>query len=422
MDCVVIGGGVAGLQAALSYRRAFKEKTVTLIDAEREVGYYRTLLPQFMNRSIPENKLFFWHNQDDPQFRLISGVRVETVNRDNRTLSLSNGSQVEYRRLIIASGGRPIVPPVCAVDRIDGIFPVRSLTAARAARDWLPQHPGVVIVGGGLVGVKTAAHLAGQGFPVTLVEKENHLLPQALSSQAAELVEEHLQRKKVRLLLGSTVEDIQSTDSSIRAVRANGQWLDCQTLFVAAGSVPEIDFLADSGLLRKGNLEVSRTLQTEDEYIFAAGDAVTIVERGSFTPWTWPQAVVQGQLAAGNLYAPAPVSLSCLSRVNAMNLNGLSLVVLGIPVAGARRSMLSRPGDGVLRELYHVDGKIVGGALVGDITNAGRLHWMMTVGERVDIDFTALLEPRINTFARLSPSCVNHNLRAVLLPSRECET
>lgn len=84
--------------------------------------------------------------------------------------------------------------------------------------------------------------------------------------------------------------------------------------------------------------------------------------------------------------------------------------------------MLSRPGDGVLRELYHVDGKIVGGALVGDITNAGRLHWMMTVGERVDIDFTALLEPRINTFARLSPSCVNHNLRAVLLPSRECET
>lgn len=414
MDCLVIGGGVAGMQAALSFHRIDRDKTVTVIDTEREIGYYRTLLPQFMNRSLPENKLFFWRNQDDPRFRVISGATVESVQRDNRSLRLSDGSQLEYRRLIIASGGRPLVPPVCALDRIAGIFPVRSLTAARAARDWLPQHPAVVIVGGGLVGVKTAAHLAARGMSVTLIEKEGQLLPQALSSQAAALVEGHLLKRKIRLLLGSTVEDIHGADGSIRAIRTSGQWLDCRTLLVAAGSVPELAFLKDSGLLREGNLEVNRMLQTEDVNIFAAGDAVTIVERDTFTPWTWPQAVVQGQLAAHNLYSPAPVSLSCLSRVNAMNLNGLSLVVLGIPVERAQRIVVERPETGVFKELYVDDGRIVGGALVGDITNAGRLHWMMNKGDRPDTDFAELLDPREDTFSKISSCRVSQNRRAVL--------
>lgn len=418
MDCVVIGGGIAGMQAALSFRRLCPERSVTLVENEHDVGYYRTLLPQFMNRTMPENKLFFWQKLDDPQFRVISGVRVESVQRKNRSLALSDGSQIPYRRLIIASGGRPIIPSVCGVTGIDGIFPVRNLTTARAARDWLPQHPEVVIVGGGLVGVKTAAHLAGQGMSVTMVEKENHLLPQALSSQAANLVEEHLLRKKVQLLLGSTIEDIQSRGGSVLAVKISGQWLSCRTLLVAAGSVPEITFLEESGLLKEGNLQVRRTLQTEDVNIFAAGDAVTIVEHGTFTPWTWPQAAVQGQLAAQNLYSQAPATLSCLSRVNAMNLHGLSLVVLGIPVQGAERCVHANPAAGVYRELYHLDGKIVGGALVGDITNAGKLHWMMNVGERIETDFTEMLVPCAETFAKTSASCINLNRRAVILPSQ----
>ncbi len=417
MDCVVIGGGVAGMQAALSFRNACPAKTVTLVDNEREVGYYRTLLPQFMNRTMPENKLFFWQDQNDPQLKVISGVRVESVKRQARTLALSDGSQIPYRRLIIASGGRPIVPPVCGVKEIDGIFPVRSLTSARAARDWMTRHPKIIIVGGGLVGAKTAANFASKDIPVTLIEKENHLLPQALSSQAARLVEEHLLRQKVQLLLGSTIEDIQSSNGSIRAIKVRGRWLHCDTLLVAAGSVPDVTFLSDSGLLREGKLEVSRTLQTLDTSIFAAGDAVTIVERDNFTPWTWPQAAVQGQLAAKNLYSPAPVSLSCLSRVNAMNLHGLSLVVLGIPVGGAERCVHANPAAGVYRELYHLDGRIVGGALVGDLSNAGKLHWMMNVGARIDVDFDELLEPGVETFAKMSPSCVKLNRRAVFLPS-----
>lgn len=418
MDCVIIGGGVAGMQAALTFRRQWPKKTVTLIDTEKEVGYYRTLLPQFMNRTMPENKLFFWQAQDDLQLQVISGVSVETIDRQNRALFLSNKSTVNYQRLLIASGGRPIIPRVCQSADGKGIFPIRSLTVARAARDWLPDNPEVVIVGGGLVGVKTAAHLVGLNFSVTLIEKENQLLPLALSPEAAQLVETQLREKNIRLELGSTVEDLRFTHGKISGVQANGHWLPCQTLLVAAGSVPEITFLQDSGLLQRGRLEVTTTLQTLDENIFAAGDAVTIVTPDSYTPWTWPQAVVQGKLAAANLFAPVHSSLRCLSRVNAMNLNGLSLAVIGVPVSGAQRSVFSRPDAGVFRELYHLDGRIIGGALIGNISNAGRLHAAMNSGKKIESDFDELLKPRIDTFPKLSPSCIKNYRRAIIVPSQ----
>ncbi len=227
-----------------------------------------------------------------------------------------------------------------------------------------------------------------------------------------------MQAKKINLLLGSTVEDISSEPGGISAVRVNGGWLSCQTMFIAAGSVPEVEYLQGSGLLQDGRLEVSTSLQSLDKNIFAAGDAVTIVNNGLFTPWTWPQAVVQGKLAASNLYAPDSSALNCLSRVNCMNLNGLSLSVIGIPVEGAQRVVYSRPDKRVYRELFLVDGKIAGGALIGNISNAGKLHTMMTIGKRVETEFDELLKPQLETFSKTSPSCVKYSRRAAILSAQ----
>jgi NADPH-dependent 2,4-dienoyl-CoA reductase/sulfur reductase-like enzyme len=416
MDCVIVGGGAGGFQAAFACLDCWPEKSVTLIDAEQEVGYYRPLLPQFMVGTITEEKLFFWRPESEEKLTVRTGVSVTSVDRETQRLHLDTGEAIEYERLILACGGRPIIPAICPDPSCKGVFPVRYLTTARAIKTWLPGHPNAVVLGGGLVGVKTAAHLAHAGLGVTIIEKEDDLLPQALSSHAARFVQQHLEEMGIDIILGCSVEDVKIADGHLRAVQASGRWLTCETLLIAAGSTPDISFLGGSGLLNKGRLEVASDLRTLDENIFAVGDAVAIRLADVCTPWTWPQAVSQGKLAATNLYRSNPVPLKAHSRVNAMNLFGLSLAILGAPTPGAERISRAKPEDQMVRELYVKDDRIVGGAFVGDISGAGIHHASMITGGKINKRDPDLLKPHGNTFPGRSWHDLNQNRRAWLIP------
>jgi NAD(P)H-nitrite reductase large subunit len=198
----------------------------------------------------------------------------------------------------------------------------------------------------------------------------------------------------IRFYLNADLEDIRVKQGTIEAIKAGGQWLPCNTLFVAAGTATDTSFLEGTGLLTNGRVVVSTTLQTVDPRIFAAGDvAVIAVGEEKISPNTWPQSVSQGRLAAANLYRTPPVPHSTLSRVNVIDLDGLAMVVLGAPVDGAELLFHAKPEAKVRRELFLVGGKPVGGALIGDITAAGRLHALINEGRIIRPEEIALLKP-----------------------------
>ena len=398
---VVVGGGAAGIHAALACRRHYPEYPVTMVDTETEIGYYRPLIPQFMLGKINTQKLFFWQPGQDPLLTLRLNTKVVSVERENRRLHLEDGETLAYDRLILAPGGQPLVPPVCTSHscRI-GVFAVRSLADARSVRQWLPAHRKITSLGGGLVGVKTAAQFALNGFATILVEKEEHLLPNLLSHRVALPIADHLQHLGVDVRTNSTTEDIRGDrEGDLKEVRISGEWEISDTLLVAIGSTPELGFLESSGLLKDGELVVAPTLQTSDRYVFAAGDAVTI-RTGNGTrhrPWTWPQAISQGKLAGANVLRSAPLAFSNFNRVNAQNIAGLPLVVLG--GRPDQFSAVSEFGDPPRwwREWYRKKNRIVGGALVGEISGAGPLHFKLTTGAIRPDD---IIKPGTTAFSR----------------------
>lgn len=396
MHSIIVGGGAAGFQAALRLRALRPEGAVTLIDAEKETGYFKTLLPQFICGSLPEEKLFFRRGGDDPLLRVRTGVRVAALDRGGCRLRLSDGDELAYDGLILAHGGEPYLPGILAGPPCRGIFPVRDLTTARATKAWLAGRRETIVFGGSLVAVKTAVHLRQAGFAVSLVVRRGHVLLRALSPEAAEVIEAHLRKMGIRLHVNAPLEDIRVEGGAFAALKAGGRWIEGDTLLVATGNAPDTSFLEGTGLLTAGELLVSPALRTADQRIFAAGDAAVIVTAGGerTSPNTWPQAVTQGRLAAENLYRKTPLPLRDLARINAMDLHGAAMVILGPPVEGAETISHARPEEGVRRELFLKRGRPVGGALIGDIAGAGPLHALITAGREITAREAGLLRPR----------------------------
>jgi NADPH-dependent 2,4-dienoyl-CoA reductase/sulfur reductase-like enzyme len=395
MTCIIVGGGVAGFKAAVTCRALWPDRAVTLIDAEKEVGYYRTLLPQFMVGALPEEKLFFRRGGEDPLLNVRTGVRVKKLDRENGRILLDTGEALPFDRIILAHGGEPYLPGILAGPPAGGIFSLRDLATARAIKAWLPGHRKVIVFGGSLVGVKTAVHLRQAGFEVSLVVRRGHILLRALSPETAAVVEDHLRRIGIHIVVNAPLEDIRIEGGAIGALKAGGRWLEADTLLVAAGVVPDTSFLEGTGLLTEGELIVSPSLRTADPRIFAAGDVAVIAAAGGdrISPNTWPQAVSQGRLAAENLYRTTPLPHRDLTRINAMELHGLAMVILGPPVDGAEVIAFSNPEAGIRRELFLREGRPVGGALIGDISAAGTLHALINAGRAMTPDETRLLRP-----------------------------
>jgi len=110
MDIVILGSGPAGIQAALQCRQSWPRKSVALVEGESQVGYCRSLLPQFIAGQSKEEKLFLFKPGQDPLLQVKTGAKVQSLDREKRSLQLENGEEIRYERLIMAPGGPPLIP------------------------------------------------------------------------------------------------------------------------------------------------------------------------------------------------------------------------------------------------------------------------------------------------------------------------
>jgi 3-phenylpropionate/trans-cinnamate dioxygenase ferredoxin reductase subunit len=299
----VVGAGIAGLRAAETLRRRGFEGELTVVGDEPQRPYNRPPLSKELlaGKIEPENTIF--PSEVDAQWLL--GRSAQSLDLDRRVLTLDGGDELPFDGLVIASGSRAREWP--GLPLLDGFHYLRDLEDSMALREAVASGPRVCIVGAGFIGCEVAATLRGHGVEVTVVDIAEHpLLPlgREIGERCRRIHEDH----GVRFILETSVQAFHG-NGRVEAVHlAGGGHVEADLVLLALGAVPNVDWLAGSGLtLDPGVVCDEHSLAAGVENVAAAGDVAQWphpMAGGMTRVEHWSNAAEQGLAAAANLLAP----------------------------------------------------------------------------------------------------------------------
>ena len=276
MRFVIIGNSAAGLAGAETIRRLEPQAPITIISDEPYPPYCRPLLTYLLGGNIQEKDL--WLKATDYyqhwQFSPILGKRAVQVDPNTKTVLLDSGDAIPYDRLLVASGARPTLPDIPGQD-LQGVFTVRTLDQFKAMQQMLQPEMRIVVIGAGLVGIKTAQALVHRGFDVIVVERETQAWSVSLDETAADLLHQAIMRVGVKLRLQSIPVALSGQNGRVKGVvLKDGTEIPADLVIIGIGVIPNTEFLSGAGLSDPYGLTVDSQLRTAREDIFAAGDCV----------------------------------------------------------------------------------------------------------------------------------------------------
>ncbi len=389
---VIVGHSAAGLAAAEAIRKVDRRGALTVVSDEPRPGYSRVLLSYYLEGEVREEELG-WRG-DDAAGRLKVetrlGVKAVALDPKARRLTLADGEELTYTRLLLATGARPQTVEAPG-SGLRGIFTLRTLTEARGLRAAAERAERALVVGGGLVALKAGWALRKLGLQVTLAVSSPRLLSQNLDREGAALVQRHLEENGLQFLLEEPVEAFEGDAAGrVRAAAlAGGRVVPCDLVVVGKGVRPNVELALSAGLTVRRGIVVDSTLETSQAGIYAAGDVaegldpVTGERRVNAI---WPSAVAQGRTAGLNM-AGLGRTFPGLPGMNSVVFAGLPLITAGMAQGEgpgcevfARRS----PGERIYQKLVVRDRRVVGLSMVGEVASAGLIIGLMRAGADVE--------------------------------------
>ena len=274
IDVLIVGGGQAGAQAAISLRQGGYTGSVTIVGEEPDPPYERPPLSKdYLAGDKPAERLLlrphdFWAARD---VALRLGARVATVDADAHRVTTADGTTTRYGQLIWAAGGHPRALPVPG-GTLPGVHAIRTRADVDRLRGELATAQRVVIVGGGYVGLEAAAVLAKAGKAVTVLEAQDRVLARVAGKPVSRFYEAEHRAHGVDVRTGVGIGELVAVDGRVGAVRTTDDDIPAHLVIVGIGIVPAVGPLAAAGAATSNGVEVDALCRTSLPDIFAIGD------------------------------------------------------------------------------------------------------------------------------------------------------
>ena len=272
---VVVGGGLAGAKAVEALRDEGFDGSLTLVGDESHLPYERPPLSKGYLAGHDDRASMDVHDQDwyaEHKVDLLLGTAATAVDTSAKEVELVDGRRIGYDQLLLATGSRARTLPLPGAGA-HGVLTLRHVEDSDTISDAFSAGGRMAVIGGGWIGMETAANARDKGVEVTVIEAADLPLSMVLGPELAQVFLDLHREHGVEFQLGAGVEEITVTDGKATGVRlADGTHVPADTVLVGIGAQPNLGLAESAGLEIGSGVLVDASLRTSDPDIWAIGD------------------------------------------------------------------------------------------------------------------------------------------------------
>jgi NAD(P)H-nitrite reductase large subunit len=361
---VIVGAGPAGLAAAETLRALNGSDRITLVCDEPP--YARMALPYYLEGRIEESAL---HTGDAAWFESLGirtrlGARASGLDAGAHRLLLDDGTNLAYDRLLVATGSRAALPEIDGAEA-PGVIPMWTLEHAKRFLDRARGE--TAIIGAGFIAFTALDALCARSARIHFVEVERRVLPRMLDAQGSAAIARRLGQRGIDVHTGARVLRIEAVAGRQRIHLDAGAAVEADSVVLATGVQPQLEFLAGSGAAIERGILVDAHLRTNLPDVFAAGDVAQgpdLLGGPRRIQAIQPTAVDHGRVAAANM-AGVPISYAGSLTMNVLAAAGIEACSFGHWEQEREVIRVENPANGIYRKYAFERDVLVGGILVG---------------------------------------------------------
>ena len=377
---VVVGGGIAGINAATAAKKVDENAEVTIFGSESEMPYYRPLLTEFIaDRSI-EKKNSFLINQpvyyQNKGIELKNSVKITKINTGKSLVVDDSGETYSYDKLILATGSKPFVPFKNFND-LDFVFTLRTYKDAVKISNYAEKSNKITIIGGGAIGLETAWAMCRLGKKVKIVEVAERLLPKQLDAKSSDFLINKIESHGIEIFLQKSLDKIETRDSGKFVVLTDGTEFETDCVILSLGVRAETELAKECGIAVDRGILINEKCGTSISNIYACGDAAQF----GTVPALMMPAIKTGSTAGTNAAGGDAVFTPDIYQTS-INAFGIKLSSFG-EISGCDYSRTVEK-NGIVKTLCFKESNICGGIVFNDQTLALKIISTLKKGDSAE--------------------------------------
>jgi len=396
---VIVGNGPAGIRASETIRKNDTDSEIQVVSEEKHLYYYRRLLSRYIaGKYKPENlRVYRSEFYEKNTIEQLLGKSVTRILPQKKAVLLNDGCEIQYDKLLLAVGGKPIIPNWPGCD-MRGVMTVRTLDDAQKMIEYITKAKRAVVVGGGLLGLNMAEALRQRNLDVTLLVRDDRLWSAMLDKKASDIITKRMEKEGIHVNFMTNVEEFSGDGDSVSMVKTKERKeIPCEVVTVCIGIMPNIRFLEGSGMKTDRGILVNDRMETNIKDVYAAGDvaqAYDVVYKDYRMNTNWNNALEQGMIAGSNMSGRHETYCGGVCS-NTEKVYDIALTSIGVVAPPSHEYQVLEKdlsGENVYKRFVLRQNKIVGALLVGNTRDTDAIEKLV----RTESDVTNIKAKLLN--------------------------